>query len=61
MYVVRREPPKRLEAFGEIVGHQESMKVLLELVVAVIVVPVDGCFLEGPVHALDLSVGRLAA
>jgi len=30
---------------------------LAELIVALVVVAFDGCFFQGPVHALDLPVG----
>ena len=41
---------------GMIVGINEQQQVGLELVVAVVLVPFDGGFLDGPVHALNLPV-----
>ena len=40
-----------------VVGVEEQLKVLVELLVALVVVAFDGCFLEGAVHPLDLTIG----
>ena len=54
---VGREPFEGLEAPGEVVGGDEVAEVAAELVVAVVVVAFDGCFLDRPVHPFDLAVG----
>ena len=46
-----------LEPLGEVVGGNEVEEVRLELMVAVVVVTLNGSFLDGSVHALDLAVG----
>ena len=53
----RREAPQRLEPAGVIVGVDEVREVAPELVMVVVVVSLDGRFLDGPVHPLDLPVG----
>ena len=40
-----------------IVGVDEDLKVLPELVMAIVVIAFDGGVLDGAVHSLDLSVG----
>ena len=45
------------EPTGEVVSGNEVVEVNSELFPAVIVVALDGGFLDGPVHAFDLSVG----
>lgn len=47
------EPFEHLEALGEVVGVGERLQVLMALVV----IAPDGGVLNGPVHALDLTVG----
>ena len=46
-----------LEPLGEIVSGDEVAEVSLQLVVAVVVVALDGRFLEDPIHTFDLAVG----
>lgn len=48
---------ERLESSGEVVSIDEVGEVLAEVLVGLVVEAFDGCFLEGPVHAFDLSVG----
>ncbi len=45
-----------LEPFSEVVGSDEVAEVSSSLVVAIVVVALYGRFLDGPVHAFDLSV-----
>jgi hypothetical protein len=40
-----------------VVGIYEELQVDPELVMRVVVVALDGCVLEGPVHALNLVIG----
>ena len=54
--VVRREAAKRLEATAEIVRGDEVAEMDLELVVIVRVEALDGRFLDGSVHSLDLPI-----
>src|SRR5262245_9738790 len=55
--LVGREAAESLQPLGEVVGIQESSEMVLELPVVFVMIPPDGCFLEGAVHPLDLSVG----
>jgi hypothetical protein len=45
------------EATREVIGGDEVGEVLPELVVALVMVALDGCVLDGPVHFLDLAIG----
>lgn len=45
------------EPTAEIVGVDEVLKVPTQLFVTVVMEMLDGCVLDGSVHALDLSVG----
>ena len=54
---VRREAAQGLEPAGMVVGIQEELQMRSELLVAVVVVALDGGVLEGSVHALDLTIG----
>ena len=54
---VGREAFERLQTTGEVVGGDEVPEVASELIVALVVVSLDGGLLEGAVHAFDLSVG----
>ena len=54
--LVRREATKRLQTLGEVVGHQEGRQMCLQLIVAGVVVALDGGLFQGSVHPLDLSV-----
>ncbi len=53
---VGREPLERLQATAEIVCVDEVEEVAFKLVMAIVVIALDGRFLDGPVHALDLTV-----
>src|SRR5438067_8866288 len=53
---VRGKAFQDLETTGEIVSGDEVDQVGSELVVAVIVIAIDHRFLEGTVHALDLTI-----
>ena len=55
--LVGREPFEGLQSAAEIIGVDEVLEMAAQLVVVVIVEAFDGCFLDGSVHALDLSVG----
>ena len=46
-----------LQASTVIIGADEQLEVLSELVVAVVVVAFDGCVLDRAVHPLDLTIG----
>ena len=46
-----------LEPLGEVVGRDKVDEVLAQLVVGLVVEALDGCFLDGPVHPLDLAIG----
>ena len=46
-----------LQAAAEVVGADKDVEMLRELFVAVVMGALDGGFLDGPVHSLDLSVG----
>ena len=54
---VGREPLQGFEASGVIVGVDEIRQVAFELIAAVVVVALDGGFLDRAVHAFDLAVG----
>ena len=51
------EPLEGLKPFGEVVGHEEGLHMLFELLMGLIVEAFDGRFLESPVHAFDLPIG----
>lgn len=53
---VGREAFECLESSGEVVGSEEVVQVRFELGMGVVEVSLDGGVLDGPVHALDLSV-----
>ena len=50
-------PPEGLEPACEVVGADEVGEMGFELLVAVVVVALDSGFLDGAVHAFDLTVG----
>ncbi len=54
---VGRKAAEVLQPATVIVGVDEDLKVLPELVMAVVVIAFDGGVLDGAVHSLDLSVG----
>ena len=55
--LLRRQAVQSLEPAGEVVGIDEVGEVLAQLCVIVVMDAFDSGFLDGPVHALDLSVG----
>ena len=54
---VRVEPLQRLEPTPEVVGADEVGEMLIELLMCVVVIALDGCFLDRAVHSLDLTIG----
>src|SRR5881227_2145209 len=54
--LIGREPFQDLEAASEVVGRDEVGQVRSELLVTVVVIAIDRRFLEGTVHALDLTI-----
>lgn len=54
---IGRETLEGFEPFGEVVGRDEVGEVFAQLVVVLVVEAFDGCFLDRPVHPLDLAVG----
>ena len=52
-----REPFERLQSAPVIVGIDEVIKVLFQLVMIVVVIPLDRCFLDRAVHAFNLAIG----
>src|SRR5437763_10002054 len=55
--LIGREPFEDLETASEVVGRDEVDQVGSELVVAVIVIAVDGRLFDRAVHPLDLPIG----
>ena len=51
------EASESLEPAAKVVGGDEVAEVLPELVVAVVVIPFDGRFLDRPIHPFRLTVG----
>jgi hypothetical protein len=51
------ESTESLESFGEIVSSDEVVEVSQQLVMTVVVIALDGRFLDGSVHAFYLPVG----
>ena len=54
---VRREAFECLEATTEIVAGNEVSQMLSKLIMAVVIVALDGSVLDRSVHALDLAIG----
>ena len=54
--LVRREPLEGLEPAAEVVSGNEVVKVLSELGMIVVMIPLDLGFLDRPVHSLDLAI-----
>jgi len=46
-----------LQSSRVIVGHDEIGQMASQLVMAFVIEALDGCLLEGPVHAFDLTIG----
>jgi hypothetical protein len=55
---VGRQAAQGLEPAAMILGVNEELEVLPYLVVAIVVVALDGRFLDGAVHPFDLAVIR---
>jgi hypothetical protein len=55
--LVGTKPLQGLEALSEVVGVEEGFEVLSELCVGLVVIAPNGGFLEGAVHALELTIG----
>jgi len=53
---VGREPFERFEPAAEIVGDDEVAEMLPAMIVTIVMVALDGRFLDRPVHPLHLSV-----
>ena len=53
---VWRQSLERLQSPPVIVGIDEVIKVLFQLVMIVVMIPFDRCFLDRAVHAFDLSI-----
>jgi hypothetical protein len=51
------KPLEGFESLGEIMGHQESVEVLFEVLMRLVIEFCNRGFFEGAVHALDLAVG----
>ena len=45
------------ESAREVIGVDEVVEMLPELVMAVVVIALNSCFLDGSVHAFDLPIG----
>lgn len=52
-----REPFERLQSAPVVVGIDEVIKVLFQLVIIAVMVPFDRCFLDRAVHAFNLAIG----
>ena len=50
------QPSQCFESAAEVVGTDEAFEMVLKLFVAVVVISLDGCFFNGAVHSLDLTV-----
>jgi hypothetical protein len=50
---VRGQALQHFQSFGEVVGHQESLQMSLQLIMEAF----DRGFLDRSVHALDLAMG----
>jgi hypothetical protein len=51
--LIGSEPSESFESPGEVVGHEEGLQVLFELLMSLIVVALNGCAFESSVHAFD--------
>jgi hypothetical protein len=54
---IRSKPSEAFESLGEIIGHQEGVEVLFEVLMRLVIAFLDRGFFVGAVHALDLAVG----
>jgi hypothetical protein len=55
--LVGSDASEGLEATSVVVGIQEELEEGAELIVGLVVVALNGRFLEGPVHPFDLAIG----
>ena len=55
--LVRGEAAEGFEAFGVVVGVEESGEVAAEMGVGEVVIVADGGVFDGAIHAFDLAVG----
>jgi hypothetical protein len=55
--LIGRQAFEGFQSAAEIVGVDEVLEVGFELVMAVIMIAFDGCFLDCPVHPFDLTIG----
>ena len=55
--LVGREALEGLQSTAEVIGADEVVEMLPELLVAVVMIKLDGRFLDGSVHPLDLAIG----
>ena len=55
--LVRGEALEGLQSASEVVCSDEVGEMVLELLMGIVVVALDGRFLDGPIHSLDLAVG----
>ena len=54
--LVVRQSLESFETLGKVIGREELSEMLLELVVRLIVIALDGCLLDSAIHPLDLPV-----
>jgi hypothetical protein len=53
---IGRKSVEGFKPFGEVVGLQEVVEMLLQLRVSFVVIALDSSFLQRPVHAFNLAV-----
>lgn len=58
---VGREAAERLQPTSEVVGGDEVGEMLAKQIMRLVIVALDGRFLDGAVHAFDLAVGTWVA
>ena len=54
---IRGQAVERFESFREIIGHQEGMQMLFQVVMGLVVILFHGGLFERPVHPFDLAIG----
>jgi hypothetical protein len=54
---IRRKPSEGFESLGEIIGHQEGVEMLFQVLMRLVIVAFDRGFFECTVHALSLPMG----
>ena len=55
--LVWRQSLECFQSSSVVIGFDEVIQVLFQLFMIVVVIPFDGCFLDRPVHALNLAIG----